>query len=138
MAEVGGVMARKTIIRSCEYCQTEFVTREGRFCSTSCSSKGKKNNRRYDGANNPNWKGGVSANRTDGYTRKLNHKARSPEKVIAREMVQAEIRAGRLVRGTCEKCGLENAHAHHDDYTKPLDIRWLCPPHHREHHAQMA
>jgi hypothetical protein len=33
----------------------------------------------------------------------------------------------------CEVCGAESAHRHHDDYDKPLDVRWLC----REHHAEL-
>jgi hypothetical protein len=32
-------------------------------------------------------------------------------------------------------CGAHEAHAHHDDYTKPLKVRWLCPMHHAEVHA---
>lgn len=54
----------------------------------------------------------------------------------ARWKVRRAIAAGRLVRQPCEKCGAEPAHGHHDDYAKPLDVRWLCPDHHREHHAR--
>lgn len=25
---------------------------------------------------------------------------------------------------------------HHDEYSKPLEVRWLCRLHHREHHAK--
>ena len=33
-------------------------------------------------------------------------------------------------------CGTTtNIHAHHDDYSKPLDVRWLCNFHHGKHHA---
>lgn len=54
----------------------------------------------------------------------------------ARRAVRAEIEAGRMTRQPCEICDAEPAHAHHDDYSKPLDVRWLCEPHHREHHAK--
>lgn len=139
------VMSKPTILTKCEYCATEFLARKflvdrggGRFCSTSCSAKGKKNNRRYDGAHNPNWKGGVSQNRTDGYKRKLAHKAKHPEKVAAREAVAAALRNGSIERQPCEVCGERNTHGHHDDYSKPLAVRWLCRPHHQEHHRRTA
>lgn len=36
----------------------------------------------------------------------------------------------------CEVCGAEKSEAHHDDYTKPLSVRWLCRSHHRLHHER--
>ena len=36
----------------------------------------------------------------------------------------------------CEICGKEKTHAHHDDYDKPLNVRWLCAEHHRQWHAK--
>lgn len=48
------------------------------------------------------------------------------------------IRDGRLVRKPCERCGATvGVEAHHDDYSKPLDVRWLCPKHHMELHAKL-
>lgn len=45
------------------------------------------------------------------------------------------VRDGKLTKQTCEICGCEKVHAHHDDYAKPLDVRWLCDIHHKEWHS---
>jgi hypothetical protein len=54
----------------------------------------------------------------------------------ARWQVRRAIEAGRLQRQPCEVCAAARVEAHHDDYAKPLDVRWLCRTHHREHHAK--
>lgn len=58
---------------------------------------------------------------------------RNPLKRAAHVMVGNALRDGRLVRQPCEACG-ECAQAHHDDYSKPLEVRWLCTTHHAEWH----
>ena len=40
----------------------------------------------------------------------------------------------RLVRQPCEICGGCKTDAHHDDYNKPLEVRWLCRNCHKEWH----
>ena len=62
------------------------------------------------------------------------YKERNPVKTAARKAVYGEIRAGRIIRRPCEVCGDDKAQAHHDDYGKPLDVRWLCTTHHTEWH----
>lgn len=63
--------------------------------------------------------------------------ARNKAKHAARRKVRTEIEMGRLVRQPCGKCGAPEAHAHHDDYSQPLAVRWLCRPHHdAEHKAE--
>jgi len=57
---------------------------------------------------------------------------KNPEKYRAHTAVGNAIRDGRLKRLPCEVCGEVKAEAHHDDYSKPLDVRWLCFRHHRE------
>lgn len=64
---------------------------------------------------------------------------RHPEKYAAYRAVGNAVRDGRLIRKPCEVCGTtERVQAHHDDYSKPLDVRWLCFKHHRQHHGQIA
>src|SRR4051794_27601008 len=53
---------------------------------------------------------------------------KNPEKHRAHTAVARAIADGRLTKGACEVCGEERADAHHDDYSKPLDVRWLCRP----------
>lgn len=67
------------------------------------------------------------------------HRRREPEKYKARQAVNNAIRDGTLVRKPCEVCGAtEGVEGHHDDYSKPLDVRWFCFEHHRQYHGQMA
>lgn len=65
-------------------------------------------------------------------------RARDPSKIRARKAVQHAVDAGRLTRCPCEVCGsTARVHAHHDDYSKPLDVMWLCVTHHRERHRYL-
>lgn len=55
----------------------------------------------------------------------------------ARNQVRDAVKYGRLSKENCW-CG-ESAHAHHEDYNKPLDVVWLCHRHHMEvHHANTS
>lgn len=58
---------------------------------------------------------------------------RNPLKRKAQYAVSNALRDGKLLRKPCEVCG-ELAQAHHDDYSKPLEVRWLCTKHHAEWH----
>lgn len=51
-------------------------------------------------------------------------------KCRARLQAWRAIQSGELVRQPCEKCGAAKVEAHHDDYSKPLAVRWLCRLHH--------
>lgn len=129
---------RAVATKVCAECGTSYHPRydsfdRSRFCSVSCRSKfgGARTRGLLTGEKNPSWKGGASANN---YAYKKRSVARYPERNRARRKVRDHIRAGRLNRQPCEVCGTPNAHAHHDDYSRPLDVRWLCRQHHREHH----
>lgn len=65
-------------------------------------------------------------------------KKKYPEKHKARNIVYFAIKSGKLTRQPCQVCGNPKVEAHHDDYSKPLDVRWLCHKHHREVHGQQA
>jgi hypothetical protein len=56
-------------------------------------------------------------------------------KANSRSTANVAVRRGKLKREPCERCGGLNAEKHHDDYSKPLEVRWLCRECHMEHHA---
>jgi len=55
----------------------------------------------------------------------------------ARYAVWKAVRDGALVPGPCERCGKPNGHAHHEDYSKPLDVVWLCHRCHMRRHVEI-
>ncbi len=65
---------------------------------------------------------------------KLAYIAKFPNRQKARTLVSQAIKKGLLVRKKCEICESDKSQAHHDDYTKPLDVRWLCSLHHIQWH----
>lgn len=58
--------------------------------------------------------------------------------ISARNAVNNAVNAGKLERGSCETCGAPKAEAHHEDYSRPMDIVWLCRKHHNERHRATA
>ena len=74
----------------------------------------------------------VSKNRAKNYRK--NH----PIRDRATYLVSYEIKCGRLIRPeVCSSCNAEcKPHGHHDNYTKPLDVTWLCEPCHKKWHKE--
>ena len=62
------------------------------------------------------------------------YRKRFPKKYKSHSIVNYAIKSGKLFKEPCSVCGKENAHAHHDDYDKPLNVRWLCSEHHHQWH----
>ncbi len=75
-----------------------------------------------------------------------NRKGRYPEREKARQLVKLALARGDLTRPTrCETCnapdkpgldGRTSIQAHHENYGRPLDVKWLCHAcHSKEHRA---
>lgn len=63
--------------------------------------------------------------------------SRHPLKRNAHIITGNAIRDGILIKQACEKCGsVVKIEAHHDDYNKPLKVRWLCESHHKQFHFE--
>lgn len=66
---------------------------------------------------------------------------KNPTRTNANRAVEAALKAGAIKNpGVCYGCGCEagehRIEAHHHDYSKPLDVVWLCTPCHRRMDAQ--
>ncbi len=75
------------------------------------------------------------------YSRKRKcHRAKlSPEQRIknrTRNQTRYWVRVGKLKKLPCEVCKDKKSQAHHEDYSKPLQIKWFCYKHHCEVHGK--
>lgn len=73
----------------------------------------------------------------------------STERTLAYRTVQNRAKSrirhaqmrGTLVAGTCARASAECRgiiHGHHGDYSRPVDVEWLCALHHREVHSEIG
>ena len=119
-------MSYPTVARVCEHCRVEFIARKvdvakgkARFCSKSCAQLKRGTERRA-----------------------INEALRGPRRnkadQKARNALNYQIERGRIQRQPCEVCGEPKSQAHHHDYSKPFDVRWLCQKHHAEAHSAEA
>lgn len=86
----------------------------------------------------------------DNQRAKLPHRIENAKKVIARwnvnhpERRKANIllcnavRDGRAIKQPCFVCGDLIVDGHHCDYSRPLDVVWLCKHHHKLTHAMLS
>ena len=58
------------------------------------------------------------------------------EKSRVRHIARDAVKRGMIGKSQCSVCGSENSQMHHEDYTKPLEVVWLCPDHHAEVHKE--
>src|SRR5438132_11557126 len=60
------------------------------------------------------------------------------DRADARRIFSQAVRKGELTKASkCEnpECVSEKVEGHHPNYSKPLDVRWLCSYHHRYIHV---
>lgn len=123
---------------TCEHCRATVVRASRsvnaapqRYCTRACATAAAITLGKFRGENNPSFAGWKSLDKV-AYRERF--QAKYPEKAAAHLAVKVAKRRGELVPQPCETCGVARAHAHHEDYSKPLDVRWLCRPcHHAEH-----
>ena len=61
-------------------------------------------------------------------------KTEHPDRRSANIAIGNAVRKGEINPLPCLICG-EKAEAHHPDYSRPLDVIWLCSAHHKQAHA---
>lgn len=78
----------------------------------------------------PFWKGGAN-------TRVKEYAAAHPERRKVWEIVNNSIKKGEIKRQKCEICGNTKTVVHHDDYSKPLSVKWFCYKCHTNYHRNI-
>lgn len=74
-------------------------------------------------------------NKPTGNTPQARWQERNPLARWAHRAAESALKRGLIHKQPCEVCGDARADAHHDDYMRPIDVRWLCRRHHKQHHA---
>lgn len=107
---------QKIIPRICQECGIDFLALKsavkrgyGKFCSRVCQNRvnGRKMRKLHP----------------------LGESGKTKAQSKAYKAIQRAIERGDFERPhKCEKCCAEGkVHGHHHDYSKPLDVQWLCP-----------
>lgn len=61
---------------------------------------------------------------------------KNPEARAAHIKLNNAVKSGLIKKQPCGICGdTYRIHGHHKDYSKPLEVEWLCAKHHQRHHA---
>ena len=135
----------------CTRCKTEKTLdqfylygsgkRFGTICKPCKECQKVRSKKRYDdGLMTPNYKYQEKWRKTTRgrMLKNLSNKvstARYPEKDKARSLAKYALKKGEIAVLPCEVCGsTEKVQMHHEDYSNPLEVIWLCIKHHKEVH----
>lgn len=62
------------------------------------------------------------------------YKPENLQKIKAKQLAAYALKTGKLKKGLCFICDSMYTEAHHEDYSKPLEVIWLCRQHHINYH----
>lgn len=83
------------------------------------------------------WRATISEEKKDEIRAKNRlYKKVNKVKVNARNLVKLRVDSGKMERKPCVVCGEIKSQAHHEDYSKPLDVVWLCSRCHGKIHRR--
>jgi len=122
-------------VRICSKCNKEEVTAKGaRLCET-CRRLCSKCGMRRKSQRGPYCNECHAANMKKTRPKYAELTEEQRRKIKCRSYANTYLRRGLIQRGPCEVKGCtEHAQMHHDDYSKPLEVRWFCRRHHEYHH----
>lgn len=119
----------------CPVCKKKFVAvKRRKFCSIGCSVT--LSNRRRLGPLSNFW---ISGRTED--ERVESYKQEHPNRVKAVNDLNYAVESGRVTKGTvCEICGTsgEKIAGHHQEYSEPLKVNWLCYSCHKKVHDTVS
>lgn len=98
---------------TCKICGKPATSKRGVYCDGDCFRQSERN-----------------------YSKQQRAKF-SPERKRASRLSKSALIKGLIKRSPCEVCGFRGD-AHHDDYAKPLEVRWLCRSCHQKHHVKFG
>ena len=84
------------------------------------------------------WREWYHANKDRELARQRRRRVTEKEKHYAREQLAYAVKTGKITKGACEVCETDKRiEGHHPDYSKPLEVNWLCTPHHKKLHMEI-
>jgi hypothetical protein len=119
-----------------DYSDASKIRRECKKCSVRRSGEFRVRNPQLCAAHS---RARRKRNRESGVV--IDYKAiykRYAEKIKARAAVHRALKSGLLSKAPCETCGSSTVEAHHHDYSKPLDVHWLCKACHVKSHERVT
>lgn len=107
------------VIRNCKQCARPFPHRDLRIkhCSSECA---------------------IQSRRLHRSARQRKHRTQQPQKELCRQTLKNAVLAGKVRRpDRCDACGIRSrVQAHHEDYSRPFFVEWVCRPCHLTKDAQ--
>ena len=70
-------------------------------------------------------------------TQEIKYRLKNRFRINAHNKVYYYLKKGIIKKQNCCVCGDINSKAHHEDYSKPLEVVWYCEIHHRARHNQI-
>lgn len=116
----------------CKQCGKTFLGRyqrvirgKAQFCSHRCAGKFNAHGNASHFKNGP---------------KKIRPKSTEKERIRAKSKVRTAVQQGKLIsHDVCEKCGgTSNVEAHHENYSEPLNVVWLCRSCHMKRHYEIG